>query len=68
MSTQYAIEPDVRPIDRGLPRIGERRERAPRQPFPDLPEREGSQKRKPAPDAELEDETPDRERHIDIRV
>ena len=67
MSVQRAVEPDVRPVERGVYQISERRERAPKQPFPEVPERERS-KRKPARDPDAEPEAPDGERRIDIRI
>ena len=66
MSVQRAVEPDVRPVERGLYQIGERRERTPKQPFPDVPERDGK-KRETERDAPKSG-TPDPERRIDIRV
>ena len=66
MSVQSTASPEVRPLERGIYQIGERRERAPKQPFPDVPERDGK-KREPERDAPKSD-TLDPERRIDIRV
>jgi hypothetical protein len=62
-----AAEPDVRPVERGVYQIAERRERAPKQPFPDAPERRsGKQERAPeVGDAAVDT---DGERRIDITV
>ncbi len=67
MSAQRAVEPDVRPVERGIYQISERRERAPKQPFPELPERGGNE-RKNGRKIDPEPEAPDGERRIDIRV
>ena len=68
MSVQRAVEPGVRPVDRGVYQISERRERAPKQPFPELPERDG-RKREPKGDTDPERQPGELEHHhIDICV
>ena len=67
MSARLAVAPDVQPVDRGTPRVGERRDRRPQQSFPELPQRDG-RKREPAHSPESETESPDGEHRIDIRV
>lgn len=67
MSVQRAVDPDVRPVDRGIYQISERRERAPKQPFPELPERDG-RKREREHGSDADRPTPENGHRIDIRV
>jgi len=71
MNTYRAATPDIRPLDGGVARSVARRERPPRQPFPDPEQERESDRRGPhddsAPGSRNEPEHGD-ERHIDIRV